>query len=168
VKEDTELTRDDLRRFWNKIRTNSGNGCWIWTGNMTSDKGNGTRMPQFWLGEDKVSARRLSYLIHFGELPKKVEVSCGDPLCVCPRHLLPAGEPGDGIGKVYRPQRKHKPYDEKVVRQIITLRKLGYTQPKISKKTGVGQGQICLILKMAKLCKQNKLKPFRKKTAVAV
>lgn len=160
-----ELTVGDLRKFWENVNFNDKPGCWIWKGHTTSDKGCGRVQPQIWLDGQKISARRLSYLIHLNELPKSVGTSCGNSLCVCPRHLTPMKELKETTGKKFYTRPRSQWVDEKKVRQIVTMRQLGCTQTTISKKVKVSQNTVCTIIKMAKFCKQNKLKPFRKKVA---
>lgn len=81
-------------RFWAKVNkdgplmTHMDTACWLWTGAT-----NGTRPGMghgsiFGQGR-KWYVHRLSYLWHYGELPKGMEVEhrCHQPPCVNPQHL---------------------------------------------------------------------------------
>jgi hypothetical protein len=168
VMEEIVLTRENLERFWSQVIVQSVTGCWEWTGPLTSDKGHGARLPEFRLAGRKVNVRRLSYLIHLGSVPRLVGCTCGNRLCVSPRHLTPALASKDCVGKVYKPKTKEDWVfiNEKTVRQVVTLGKLKLTQPEICRRTGLGQSRISLILQMARLCRENKLRPIRKKRKV--
>lgn len=72
-----------INRFWDKV--NKTNYCWVWVGAMA---GNG--YGYFGIGRKKIiSAHRYSYKLHFGELPKALEVDhlCHNRRCVRPSHL---------------------------------------------------------------------------------
>lgn len=72
----------DLKRFW--LRVHKTSGCWLWTA-ATWGKGYGC----FKLGRRNFTAHRISWLIHYGEIPPCVFVlhDCDVPLCVNPEHL---------------------------------------------------------------------------------
>jgi hypothetical protein len=60
--------------------------CWIWTGTTTNGYGQiamGSR-PQH-----RFRAHRLSWMLHFGDIPAGLEVmhTCDEPRCVRPAHL---------------------------------------------------------------------------------
>lgn len=156
-----KLTLRDLRRFWAKVRFDGESNCWEWLGSRTSDKGNGRQGPSFHLGNQKLSARRLSYFIHFGQQPAgNVGCSCSNPLCVNPQHLLPLPQANEQV-RAYRTANKRK-LDDNLVRHVLAMRRAGKTQPEISRATGLNQSVICLVLKMARYCKEGRLGPFRK------
>jgi hypothetical protein len=81
-------------RFWKYVQ--KGDGCWLWTGSKNSN-GYGQISARH-LGNSPLHAHRLSWVIHFGEVPQGIEVchNCdatypvGDityRLCVRPDHL---------------------------------------------------------------------------------
>lgn len=73
-------------RFWAKvIKRNSG--CWAWSGG-TDGRGYGTLTVK--KGASPVKAHRLSWAIHFGEIPAGMCVchACDNPECTNPEHLL--------------------------------------------------------------------------------
>lgn len=153
---DLELNYAELRRFWANVKAHPKTGCWEWTGNLTSDKGSGRRLPQFFLKGQKIGARRLAYHLYFGEVPPRVGCSCDNNLCVNPQHLLPFPEKKT-IVKTYKTMAKQLKVNAKLARRVIRLRANGCTQPAIARKTGLGQASVCLILKMARFCKEGRL-----------
>lgn len=74
-------------RFWKYVPlTRDDTSCWLWTGYIGS-WGYGRLM-----GKNKavLTAHRLSYKIHKGEIPDGMVVrhTCDRPACVNPKHLI--------------------------------------------------------------------------------
>ncbi len=157
-----DLTVGDLKRFWSNIHFPDGSGCWEWRGNFTSDKGSSGRMPQFHVHDgttwgQKVSARRISYFIHLGTPPVRIIPSCGNSRCVNPRHMLQDLDEAKVVKVVTTTPRKAT-FTDATARKIILLRKLGRSQAKIAKETGVTQSVVSYVLKMATYCDTGVLK----------
>ena len=82
VKKPYKRSKTAEQRFWEKVdKTSSPRGCWLWT------KGDGYGV--FWAEGKCVSAHRFSWLIHFGQVPDRLDVlhTCDTPACVNPQHL---------------------------------------------------------------------------------
>lgn len=69
-------------RFWLAVDT-SGD-CWLWT-KATDRDGYGKIL----VDGKRIGAHRLSYLLHYGEIPNGLHVmhTCDNPPCVRPEHL---------------------------------------------------------------------------------
>lgn len=74
------------KRFWDKVKKNEGNGCWIWMGGK-NQKGYG----RFSIGGKLYAAHRVAYRWSYGNVPKGKLLchSCNNPSCVRPSHLSP-------------------------------------------------------------------------------
>ena len=72
-------------RFWNHIEIPEDyeTGCWIWTA-QRNHFGYGI----IYQGTKMLKAHRVSYEIHYGDIPEgEVRHSCHNPSCVSPHHL---------------------------------------------------------------------------------
>lgn len=78
-------------RFWEKV--NKTEGCWLWTANTTKDRKGNKRYGLIGAGrrgEGMLYAHRVSWELHFGEVPEGMLVlhTCDTPPCVNPSHLF--------------------------------------------------------------------------------
>lgn len=75
------------QRFWRMANKRGEDDCWEWSGNRLP-KGYGV-IGKGGKGNGVITAHRLSYTMHKGEIPPSMVVmhSCDNPCCVNPKHL---------------------------------------------------------------------------------
>ena len=78
-------TLDDkvITRFWKRVE--KSDGCWLW-----KNKPSGDGYGKMGIGAKEIKAHRLSYLIHYGDIPDGLWVlhTCDVRTCVRPDHLF--------------------------------------------------------------------------------
>lgn len=139
------VTLEVVERFHEKWELEDG--CWIWKAS-TAGKGYGQmKIPNT---RQQIYAHRLSYLIHYNELPENMFVchTCDNPRCVKPSHLFLGKAVDNSLDMVNKDRHlngeknaKSKLTEEKVL-QIHKLYELGLSQGKLGRIFGVSQGTI--------------------------
>ena len=100
-----------MQRFWNKVEKTDG--CWLWTGARSTclSRKNALVYGHMRIDGKYKKAHRVSYELHFGEIPKGKIVmhSCDTPLCVNPKHLSLGTKKMNGADMA----RKNRSYNQK-------------------------------------------------------
>jgi hypothetical protein len=131
--------------FWGRVRKTGG--CWLWIAGKFAS-GYGSFRSQY--------AHRISYEMHFGPIPKGIEVchNCpgGDnPACVNPAHLFlgtHAENMADAAVKSRMPRgenRHNAKLTDELVRQIRAARATGRTYVQIANDLGVSRHNASLV-----------------------
>ena len=115
-----------VERFWSKVV--KSDGCWEFTGTPKF------RQPAISVGRVPVLTHRLSWQLHFGDIPKGMCVChhCDNPRCVRPDHLF-LGTQADNMADKTRKGRQTKGeavYNAHLTEQRVRLiRELAETIP---------------------------------------
>ncbi len=145
--------RPPSERFWDKVVRASDEECWPWTG-FCEAQGYGIIA----IGRaTRVKAHRVSWEIHFGEIPEGMCVChhCDNPPCVNPAHLYVGTRADNNRDRGLRKRGKeHRQYGasndnakltEDDVRAIIACLQTGKSQIAVAEMFGVSQPQISKI-----------------------
>lgn len=122
-------------RFWDKVEKKEG--CWGWIGAKTQGYG------QLRIGgrnDGMIRAPRLSYQIHFGEIPEGMVVrhKCDNPECTNPDHLE-IGTHADNMSDLVDRRRHHKHSQTHCINGHEFNKQNTYTHP----KTGHRYCKVC-------------------------
>jgi len=140
-----------VERFHEKWVLNKETGCWEWIASLAGRGYGQIKCP----GErQNIYAHRLSWRIHFGEIPEGMYVchACDNPKCVRPSHLF-LGTSEDNHRDMKAKDRHLRgsrnavaKLTEEKVRQIHRLAQQGVSQGSIAKAFKVRQSTIWKIL----------------------
>lgn len=102
-------------RFERKVAVDA-NGCWIWTGTISSGYGNLRLTPS-----KSERAHRLSWELHMGPIPAGLRVlhKCDVPACCNPGHLF-IGTQMDNVRDMHEKGRDDKARGERHCKAVIT------------------------------------------------
>lgn len=141
------LTTEAVARFWSKV--DKSGECWLWTGYARNGQHG-----SLWLHGKNVYVHRLSYVIHFGDIPPGMVVChrCDVPRCVRPKHLF-LGSQEDNIADMHKKSRARQGHlygechpaarlSDEQVRQIRRLRAEGVHQRAVARQFGVSQSTV--------------------------
>jgi len=97
--------RSASEKFWQFLEPGDSGSCWLWRGRI-NDGGYGV-LSHSEDGKTQLFAHRLSYIIHFGEIPDGLWVlhKCDNPPCCNPNHLY-AGTAQDNMDDVVERSRR--------------------------------------------------------------
>ena len=86
------------QRFWRRVIKSPDNDCWDWAGSKSA-QGYGW----FWNGSGMTRASRVSWQIHYGDIPTGMCIChhCDNPVCANPHHLY-LGTYSDNVADAYR------------------------------------------------------------------
>jgi len=146
-----KITLEVVERFHEKWKINADNGCWEWTGAVAGRGYGEMKIP---MTRRQEYAHRISYMIHYGEIPNGVLVchTCDNPKCVKPSHLF-LGTSKDNLQDMKEKDRHlrgernkmAKLTDEKV-RAMHFLHGQGLSTGKIAKGFKVSQSTVHKII----------------------
>ncbi len=151
--------RPFIERFWEKVNKETQNGCWEWIAGTRQGYGAIKELSGF-----ITDAHRVSFKMHFGEIPKGMVIchKCDNRKCVNPSHLF-LGTHADNVAdkvakgrqpKGMKPKLPFKPgqanisskLTETQVKEILTRYKDGERQANLMRYFGVSRQTICNIV----------------------
>jgi len=156
------ITDDVERRFWKFVNKTSKEDCWKWLGSK-GRRGYGKLNIDY----KQILAHRISYKLHFGDIPKNMLVlhKCDVKVCINPNHLF-LGTPldnmrdkiqkgraryvtdRDGFVTVYGEKNSNAKLTNEQIREILTKYKTGkYLQKELAEEYKIGGSHISGIVR---------------------
>lgn len=140
-------------KFWSKVEIGKKDECWLWNGAKSLQGYGYLRKPL--TRTQMMFAHRLSYELHFGEIPDGLCVchKCDTPACVNPHHLFLGTRADNNADKTQKgrdydkhgeanPRAKITQEDADEIRELL---KAGRTQTSLAKQYGIAQANISMI-----------------------
>lgn len=145
-----------IQRFWDKVKKESENECWEWIGAINSTGRGIFNYP----GMKNGKAHRVSWIIHYGDIPNNLCVlhHCDNGKCVNPNHLF-LGTKGDNNtdrkqkGRSNPLRGENDPKSKLTEENVRDIRKLyipdskEFNQFKLADMFGVSRSTILAILR---------------------
>ena len=113
-------------KFWSKVdKTQS---CWLWMAGRTSTGYGHMGRPRY--SKRTQRAHRISWMLHYGEIPSGLDVChhCDNRLCIRPNHLF-LGTRQDNMkdaarkGRVFRPRGAHSGKSKLTESAVLDMRR---------------------------------------------
>jgi len=129
-----------LKFYFEKHVIKNKSKCWGWIGYLSDGYGKLT------MDKKLISSHRASWLIHYGEIPKKLIVRhvCDNRSCTNPEHLLLGTHKDNSDDKINRGRRKqigeshsHSKINNNIVREIRRLFSEGVNYKNIARKFNI-------------------------------
>lgn len=145
------MEQTDIDRFWKYVKKDKYTACWEWVGGINS-----TGRGIFWLNGKTPKAHRISWVIHYGEIPTNQLILhyCDNGKCVRPEHLF-LGTYKDNTQDMLTKGRGNKPkgedhwnskLDALEVNSIRGMYLTGVKQKEIAKRMGISQPTVSEIV----------------------
>lgn len=133
--------------FWGKVEKTES--CWLWRGKVkpgSSSSGGGYGVLQVPGTRNSITAHRLSYALHFAEIPAGQHVChrCDVRACVNPAHLF-LGDNAINIGDAARKGRMYRKLSHERIRAIKTRTEAGERHLDIARDYGVSRSLVSMI-----------------------
>lgn len=138
------IRRSLAARFWEKVRKTPG--CWLWTGAIFKAGGYG-KIALGAANDGTDRAHRVSYRLHFGEIPSGSLVchTCDIPSCVRPDHLF-LGTSLENSRDMVRKGRQRSGNTKLTIHEVREIRRLSdpkrFTQTALASIFGVDRRTI--------------------------